>query len=335
MTEDDKVIVIGASAGGIEAVRTIARGLPSDLTAAVLIVVHTAREGPYLLPRILQGAGVLGVVHDVDRAPLERGHFYIAPPDHHLFVQGGLVRLSKGPKENRSRPAIDPLFRSAAIAYGPRVIGVVLTGMLDDGTAGLAAIKERGGVTIVQDPDDAPYPGMPTSALRHVAPDHVAPLAALAPLLVRVARKPRPAASAGSVSPRDAIETKLLQMELLELEAMNKIGNPAGLSCPECHGPMWAMNDNSVRRYRCHVGHAYTAESMLDGQHDAEESLMWQLLRMMKERASLLWEMRSHAQHEQRADDVVHYDARVRQLQHNIAAIQQLLEQDDPPASGG
>jgi len=188
-----RLIAIGASAGGIEALKVLVAGLPADLPAAVAIVNHLAPESPGYLPAILSHAGPLPASHGRDREPLLPGRIYVAPPDRHMLVVGGCVLLTDGARENGMRPAIDPLFRSAAVSFGNRAIGVVLTGALDDGTAGLAAIKNRGGLAVVQDPADAETPSMPESALQHVVVDHMAPLSAMAALLVRLVQEEPPA----------------------------------------------------------------------------------------------------------------------------------------------
>lgn len=323
------LIVIGTSAGGVEALQVIIRGLPKDLEAAVLVVIHSSPDGPYLLPEILGGTSELAIAKVEDRASIAMGSVYIARPDHHLLVDANCIRLSKGPKENRSRPAIDPLFRTAAAAYGNRVIGVILTGMLDDGTAGLAAVKERGGTTVVQDPTDALYPSMPRSALQYVGADHVVPLAQIAALLTRLVRQPPRHAEPLPLSRLNRIESKFVQMEAMDMHDMDTIGSHAGVSCPECHGPMWKIKDGKLQRYRCHVGHAYSAQTMLEGQVEAQETHLWQALRLMKERVSLIWEVRCQAQNDQRHSDAEACDVQVRHLQKNIAVIQQMLQETE------
>ena len=186
------MIVVGGSAGAVEALRILVEGLPSDLDASVLVVVHIPPSAPGHLVEILQRRSALPVCWARDGQALERGRVYVAPPDAHLVVDDGHIRLTHAPRENHNRPAIDPLFRSAALAHGPRVIGVVLSGRLDDGTAGLWAVKERGGTTVVQDPDDAAHPDMPRNALAYTAADHVTPASALGPLLGRLALEPAP-----------------------------------------------------------------------------------------------------------------------------------------------
>jgi two-component system, chemotaxis family, protein-glutamate methylesterase/glutaminase len=322
------LIVVGTSAGGVEALQAIARGLPADLEAAVLVVMHSSPQGPYLLPEILSKAGPLKALKSVDGARIENGKIYIAPPDHHLLVKGHFLSLSRGPKENRSRPAIDPLFRTAAASYGPRVIGVILTGMLDDGTAGLSAVKQRGGIAVVQDPKDALYSSMPKSALRYVGADHIVPLSGIAALLARLVKEPTTTPTDLPVSRLIELESKFVRMEAMNMEDMDSIGAHAGVSCPECHGPVWKIKDGTLERYRCHVGHAYTTQSMVEGQIEAQETHLWQALRLMKERVSLLRAMGGPAQLDPEADRVG--DATVKRLQKNIALIQEMVEEDDP-----
>jgi two-component system, chemotaxis family, protein-glutamate methylesterase/glutaminase len=329
------VMVIGASAGGVEALKVIVRALPGDLPAAVLIVLHSSPQGPYLLPHILSKAGPVEVAQTVDGAPIEHGKIYVAPPDHHLLVKGTRISLSKGPKENRARPAIDPLFRTAAAAYGPRVVGVILTGMLDDGTAGLSAVKECGGTSVVQDPEDALYPSMPKSALQYVGADYTVSLSEIGPLLARLAREPTKLRETLPISRLNEIESRFVEMETMNMQDMDAIGSHAGVSCPECHGPMWKIKDGTLQRYRCHVGHAYTAQTMAEGQIEAQEIHLWQSLRLMKERVSLMWEIRCHAENDHREVDAEACDAKIRQLQKNIALIQEMLREEDPLAAAG
>ena len=324
------LIVIGTSAGGVEALQVIARGLPGDLPAAVLIVMHSSADGPYLLPDILRKVAALEVAQTVDAATIEHGRVYVAPPDHHLLVEGTRIHLSRGPKENRSRPAIDPLFRTAAVAYGPHVVGVILTGMLDDGTAGLSAVKQRGGTIVVQDPQEALYSSMPDSALQHVGADFVLPLSEIAPLLARLVTQPTKTRESLPVSRLIEIESKFVEMEAMSVKDMDAVGSHAGFSCPECHGPIWRIKDGSLQRYRCHVGHAYTAQSMVAGQIEAQETHLWQALRLMKERVSLILEIRDHTRKAGAQPQAEPYDEEVKRLQKNIALLQEMIAQGDP-----
>lgn len=280
------LVVVGTSAGGVEALQRLAADLPADFPAAVCVVQHVHAEGPGLLAPILDRAGPLPAAFPEDGDALQAGRIIVAPPDHHLLVKEGYVRVTRGPRENRCRPAIDPLLRSAAVAYGPRVVGVVLTGLLDDGASGLLAVQRCGGVTVVQDPDDAAYPDMPRSALQHVEADHVAPLRDLGGLLARLTQEP---AVEAHDPPRDIrLEAEIAERAMSDIEKQNEIGHPVPLSCPDCGGPLWEIDADEVRRYRCHVGHAYTGRSLLADQDEAAEEALWVALRTMEERARML-----------------------------------------------
>ena len=309
------IIVIGSSAGGVEALQAIVGGLPSDLPAAVLIAAHRGAESPNMLPAILDRAGPLKSVMPRNGTPIEPRAIYIAPPDHHMLVKGRALALSKGPKENRSRPAIDPLFRSAAAAFGPRVIGVVLSGMLDDGTAGLYAIKEAGGASVIQDPKDALHPSMPANAIKYVGADFVLP-------------EPSRAARAQAASPHNEIETRFAEMGETSMEDMAQLGSPAGLSCPECNGPMWKIEQGPVARYRCHVGHAYSQGSMDASQLEVLETHLWEALRLFKERAALLRERQAPTQGTQDEAGKAAFEAAMSRLQKNVETIREMLRQE-------
>ena len=289
-----RIVVVGASSGGIEALRELVRGLPEDLAAPICVVLHTAPESPGILDAILNRAGTLPAHNARDRERLQAGRIYVAPPDTHLLVEPGILRVTKGPRENRFRPAIDPLFRSAAQVYGPGAIGVVLTGNLDDGTAGLWAIKQLGGTTVVQHPDTALFPEMPLNALRHVRVDHSLPLAEIAPLLVRLTTE-LPAAAAGTALPESLeIEVKIA-MEHNPLDAgLGTITEPSTFACPECHGVLLQLREGGRIRFRCHTGHAYSLDSLVAGVGEAIEESLWNAIRALEE-ADML--MRSMAEH--------------------------------------
>lgn len=289
-----QLIVIGTSAGGIETLRALVAALPADFATPIAIVMHTAPQSPGVLHEILDRSGPLPVVNPSNRERLKGGHIYVAPPDHHLLVEPGHLRVTKGPKENRFRPAIDPLFRSAAQVFGPRAIGVILTGNLDDGTAGLWAIKQLGGVAIVQDPADAMFPSMPHSALQHVSADHVAPLADLAPLFVRLT-----AAGIGDVPPPAAptgleVEVKIANEEDPLQAGVHGLGAPSTFSCPECHGVLLQLKEAGRVRFRCHTGHAYSGDSLLAEIDEAIEAALWNTVRLMHEGDSLMRGMADH-----------------------------------------
>ena len=292
------VIVVGASAGGVEALRELVAGLPPDLPATVLVVLHVPETGRSALPAILTRAGPLPARHPVDGQRLRRGEILVAPPNHHLTVLDGMARLTHGPRENGHRPAIDPLFRAVARWHGPRVIGVVLSGTLDDGTAGQVAIAAEGGLVLVQDPEDALYGTMPLSVLEHLKVDHVAPARALGALLGRLVREPLAVApSCGGPVPEPTEETALVDPttgpagdpsgNLPGDPSGNLPGDPAGLGCPQCGGSLYAIEDPRLVRYRCRVGHVWSPESLLAEQSEALESALWMALRTLEDRAAL------------------------------------------------
>jgi len=290
---NNHVVVIGASAGGIEALRVVVAGLPRDFPAPIGIVLHMAPQSPGLLDAILSRAGHLPAVSIRDHARLKPGHIYVAAPDRHMLLEPGVVRATKGPRENRFRPAIDPLFRSAAQVYGPAAIGVVLTGNLDDGTAGLWTIKQLGGTAIVQDPADAMFPDMPRSAITHVAVDHTVPLNEIAPLLVRLTGEtiapPTPPA------PRTVeVEMKIAKEENPVAAGIEQIGAPSPYACPECHGVLLQLKEGNRVRFRCHTGHAYSAESLLAAVDEGIEASLSVAIRTLEEGRLLLCGLADH-----------------------------------------
>ncbi|HEX8272751.1 MAG TPA: chemotaxis protein CheB [Longimicrobiaceae bacterium] len=293
MTNRD-IIVVGASAGGIEALRALLGGLPGDLRASVFVVMHVAPDSPGILPRMLQDASPLPVEHARDGEPIEHGRVYVAPPDCHLLLERDRVRLSRGPKENLSRPAIDPLFRSAAHVFGARVVGVVLTGRLDDGTAGLWAVKRRGGAAVVQDPDDATYPSMPRSAIRYVEVDEVGPAAALGPVLARLAgERPPPDPDPGPMRELE-IETRIARDDNALAAGVMDLGPFTPFTCPECHGVLVSLKEGGVPRFRCHTGHAYSLDSLLSAVGESLEDTLWTALRAVEEGILLLDHVAAH-----------------------------------------
>jgi two-component system chemotaxis response regulator CheB len=274
--------VLGASAGGISALRLVLGGLPADLSASVFVVIHLSQGAPSYLPTILQTDTGLRVKFAEDGLPYGHGTIYVAPPGQHLLLERDKMRLLRGPKENRFRPAIDVLFRSAAWACGPRVVGVVLTGMLDDGTAGLWAIKSCGGVTVVQDPHDAQFSDMPANALRQQEVDHCLPAKAIGPLLAALAREP---AASPVEPPRElGIETSFANLSA-KPESVAQLGNPTVFTCPSCQGALWEISDGPLVRYRCHTGHAFSSESLLSEQSREAEDALFAGLRAIEEKS--------------------------------------------------
>ena len=277
------IIVIGASAGGVEAIREITRRLPDDLAASVFVVMHLPDDSRSILPEILSRAGPLPAVHPKDRQTIERGIIYVAPSDHHLLLDTGVVRVVRGPRHNRHRPAVDPMFRSAARAYGSRVIGVVLTGALDDGTAGLAGIKRRGGLAVVQDPSSALFSGMPTSAIETVNVDHVVPLPEIGPLLVTLTEQP----SLSGNPPPDSRLDEEFKKYMGHVSEMGRIGKPSVFACPECHGVLWEADENGVMQFHCRVGHSYSSQGLEQDQNTVLEATLWAAVRSLEESANL------------------------------------------------
>jgi two-component system, chemotaxis family, protein-glutamate methylesterase/glutaminase len=277
-------VVIGASAGGVAALLELAAALPKDLQAVVGMVLHVGSR-PSVLPELLTARGGMTAIHPQDGQPLVPGTIYVAPPDLHMVFTSDQVRLSRAARENHARPAIDPLFRSTALAWRERAVGVVLTGELDDGTAGLAAIKQCGGTAIVQDPATAVQPSRPASALQNVPVDHCLPVEQIpAAVIQRVGRMANTAAG-----PPEQLQ---LEYEVFGgkrvMENLSRIGKPSSLTCPDCGGGLWEVNGSKPLRYRCHTGHAFSARTLENAQVELAEHSLWSSVRALQEREILL-----------------------------------------------
>jgi two-component system chemotaxis response regulator CheB len=298
------VVVIGASAGGVTALLALAKTLPADFPAPIFVVLHVAPNSPSLMPELLSSVSALEARHPQNGEKVRPGVMYLAPPDHHLLLEEDRVLVTRGPKENRFRPSIDALFRSAAYTYGPRVIGVVLTGYLDDGTSGLWSVQRMGGLAIVQDPHDAEQPAMPTNALEFVAADYLVLLAQLGALLVRLTLEAAP-----TKVRLPAAQLKLLKIELtiakqgggFELGIIDQ-GKLTPFTCPDCHGALTQLVEGKLIRYRCHTGHAYTVSSLLSEVTQSVESMLYQSMRGLEETKMLLDHLGTHFQAENQAD---------------------------------
>jgi two-component system, chemotaxis family, protein-glutamate methylesterase/glutaminase len=313
------IIVVGASAGGVETLVDLVQGLPADLPASVFVVLHVRASRPTALADVLQRRSGLGATDAADGEPIRPGRIYVAPADNHLLVKRGFVRVVHGPKENGRRPAVDPLFRTAARAYGQRVIGVVLSGSLDDGTAGLRAVKRAGGVAIVQDPDDAIFPDMPRSAIENVAVDEVVPLAKMPALLARLARD-EVAAKEGA----DVLDG--LEPDITELSAYAPNGPPSVFSCPECGGALWENDGGGVLTYRCHAGHGYSEQALL-GSHDAAvEAALATALRVLQERSMLARRMAARASERGRSTSVELFESQAAEAEARASVLRHVLE---------
>lgn len=284
------IVVMGASAGGLDALQQVVRGLPADFPAPVFVVWHMGVGVRSVLPDLLSRSGPLRAYNPQDGDAIAPGRIYVAPADHHVLIEKGFVRVKRGPKENRFRPAVDPLFRSAAYVYGPRVIGVVLSGALDDGTAGLWTIKLRGGTAIVQDPEDAQHRSMPLNAMQSVEVDHKLPAARIGPLLARLVREDAPAAP--HVEPEEqektAREVRIAEeAEGLE-EGVLSIGRLSPFTCPECHGTLTMLKEGRILRFRCHTGHAFSGSTLLASVAEQVEARLWDSVRALDEAIMLL-----------------------------------------------
>lgn len=319
------IVAIGASAGGVEIVRQIVSEFPADLQATVLVTVHTRADRRGSLPELLEHAGPLPAHFAVDGEPMRHGRIYVAPPDVHLLARKTELILRRGPRENAARPAIDPLFRSVAVAFGPRAIGVVLSGNLDDGADGLRAIKRCGGITVIQDPDDAAYPSMPRSAAKRVAVDHVAPAAGLGGLIARLATEE---AGLAREPPQDIVrEAKIA--ERVEIEPVpDQVGPAPVFSCPDCGGRL-ALDRNKPMHFRCTVGHAHSARSLLSAQADGVERALWVALRTNQERAALLRRMASEANHDRRGNTARVWEEKAAEYEGHAELIRKLLTETD------
>jgi two-component system chemotaxis response regulator CheB len=320
------LIVVGASAGGIPALVRLVAQLPRHLPAAVLVVQHLSAEsqGDIIVERLASHTG-LRCMLATDQYPLEAGTLYLAPPDCHLLAKEDRVLVTKGPRENHYRPAVDALFRSAAVAYGPHVVGVVLTGMLHDGTAGLDFVKRCGGVAVVQDPADAEFSSMPTSALHAVEIDYVVPLDRMGELLMQLVAGPHAEQPGSTFIPPDLkLEATIAERHMGTVEQVSQLGHQIPLTCPDCGGSLWEVEHGNVQRFRCHTGHAFTATHLAESSRQALEETLWVALRMMEERKILLSSMAARegsewqARHTtERLDDIKGHINRLREFMLN------------------
>jgi two-component system chemotaxis response regulator CheB len=323
------LVVVGASAGGVEALREFVAGLPADLAASVLIVLHLPAGGTSALPAILGRSGPLPAHSAKDGTKLEHSTIYVGPPNHHLLVVDGRMALSHGPTENGRRPAINALFRSAAIVAGPRVTGVLLSGVLDDGVAGMVSIVSRGGRILAQDPDEALYPGMPQHAMRTLTVDHVLPAGAMGVVLDKISRE--------EVEPNGVpAPSRLMRLEndiaTWDSSAQvdhdpERLGHMSGFTCPDCDGPLVEIAPGS--RYRCRVGHAWTAEALLDAQGLGWERALWTAVRTLDEKAALSRRMADQARERGSTDLAGRYELRAEEALDAAALLREPLNVAD------
>ncbi|WP_376962225.1 chemotaxis protein CheB [Azospirillum sp. A26] len=326
--ENRDIIAIGASAGGLSALTRLFGAMPKGGTPTVFVVLHITPNATSVLPQLLDRTGWLPAFHPVDGEPIRPGHIHVAPPDHHLLVHRDRVLVRRGPRENRTRPAVDPLFRSAGVAFGSRVVGVVLSGTLDDGTSGLRAIRRCGGIGVVQDPGDAEWPGMPQSAIDNGEADHVLPLDHMPALLSRLAAEPAPPSPP---VPLDvATEARIAEQEFTAVsEDTQAVGLPTTLSCPECGGGLSEIHDGPVLRFRCHVGHAYSPDSMEAAQAEAMETALWVALRTHEERVELFQRLGDYAR--ERGQDLIaaNWDSQKQEARRNADLLRAVLSKPE------
>ncbi len=292
------IIVIGASAGGFEAIKRLIAALPADLDASIFIVWHMSPDVTGVLPQVLNRQKTLLAINAIDNEPILTNRIYVAPPDRHLLLEQGKVRVTRGPKENRFRPAVDPLFRSAAYIYGSQVIGIILSGALDDGASGLWTIKSRGGIAIVQEPDEAEVPSMPENALAAVEVDYRLPIAEMALLLVTLTAQRVEVGKEKEMSMEEqkktALEVRIAMQDHALEQGMFDFSKLSPYACPECHGVLAIVTDGELIRYRCHTGHAYSADSLLATITENIEETLWSAIRGVEESMMLLNNLGDH-----------------------------------------
>jgi len=323
------IVVIGASAGGVEALSQVVAALAPDIPAAICIVLHVPAHGTSVLPAILKRAGRLPAVHVSDGDVIEPAHIYIAPPDSHLLIRPGSMFLRRGPREHGTRPAIDPLFRTAATTYGPRVIGVILSGTLDDGTSGLIAIKRHGGYALVQDPAEALHRGMPNSALAAVDVDRVLSAAAIGEALNELARTI--VQTAGPLAGR---ETGMgAEVDIATASETEREGILAGISCPHCSGTLWEVEEEGHIHFQCRVGHQYGTASLLAAQSDALDAALWTAVRSLEEAAATARRLAERMGRLASGKATERHLQRAAQAEKHAAVIRRVLQSADAAAA--
>jgi two-component system chemotaxis response regulator CheB len=330
MTNRD-ILAIGTSAGGFDALRFLAGNFSHDFPASVVVTIHLSNQFRSELDAILTQAGQLPASFAVDGEKLEKSHIYIAPTERHLIIESGRLRLGSGPRENNARPALDPLFRSAALCCGQRCVGAVLTGTLGDGASGLKALKQSGGITVVQDPSDAAYAEMPTTALLRSQPNHVVGLAGMPALFEKLVREP--AGEAKPVASGLQYEVDVASGGLGSMHEMDRIGHRSVLACPDCHGIMWEINEGELVRYRCHVGHAYTAEIMSVALDENLKRAFGSALRALAERIALARKLEAQARESGRTGLAASWASKAHEFEAEANIIRDSVQRTDEIAA--
>jgi two-component system, chemotaxis family, protein-glutamate methylesterase/glutaminase len=327
MQQPGYIIVIGTSAGGLNALTELVSSLKPGMDASFFIVMHLSRTAisEFLVNR-LQPKTKYKCVQAEENMEIEKGFIYIARPNHHLIIKNDHIQLGMGPQENRWRPSIDVLFRTAAVSYNSKCIGIILTGMLDDGTIGMGAIKKAGGITIVQNPEEAEYPDMPLSVLNSIEIDHCVNLSEMGNLLAEITSDSRENAP---VPPELVTEAEIAETAVADFSKVEILGEPAIYACPDCGGSLWTIHEEndgkSVDRYRCHIGHAYTDLQLVTKQNDVVESTLWVAMRLMEERKKLLTKLEGDNLKRGYQNTALEYSRQADEMDIHISQLKEIL----------
>ncbi|MBW4444444.1 MAG: chemotaxis protein CheB [Plectolyngbya sp. WJT66-NPBG17] len=319
------IVVIGASAGGVETLTNLVQKLPPDLNAAIFAVLHFPPHAVSVLPNILNRLRTLPACHAEHGTEIEPRRIYLAPPDYHLLIGHDRISLSHGPRENGFRPAVDTLFRSAAHYYRQRVIGIVLSGTLDDGTAGLFSIKEHGGIAIAQDPEEALFAGMPRNAITGVKVDYIWKVPEIAAQLPELTENP--IQEKKLMSEEIVHEGEWVQQEKTAIERGERSGLASAFTCPDCGGVLWELRDRNLMRYRCHVGHAYSPESLLAAKDDSLERALWAANRALEEKAALARRMATRAKESNHWMSEAQFSERAQEAEAQAGILRRVLSE--------
>jgi two-component system chemotaxis response regulator CheB len=327
------IVVIGASRGGFQGLKVLVSQLPADLPAAVFVVLHIGRHAS-VLPALLTSWGPLVARYPTHGEKVERGTIFVAPPDRHLVLSQGRVWLSEGARENFARPAADPLFRSAALEYGARVVGVVMSGDLDDGAAGLANIRAQHGFAIVQHPDDCEAPSMPRAALGSCGADLLCVEGELSRCIqAAVHGMSSDEAAEGARMNKQVFEkeARLAASGLSDIETLDEVGDRSALTCPDCGGALWRIKDDHPLRYRCHTGHAYTGLSLEEGIESRSEAAVWSAMRAVHERVIYAKERQRWAERAGNEDQIEVEQARIDEAERVVELLRDAMRAAPSP----
>lgn len=324
MASERDIIVVAASAGGLRPLRVMLSQLPADLPAALLVVLHVPATGGRTLPRILDRSGPLPAANAVDGERIQPGRVYIAPPDRHMLIVKDAVRLSSGPRQNGVRPAADPLFRSAALYAGPRTIGVVLSGALDDASLGSATVEHHGGRVIIQDPDDADYESMPRNAIKATGDAIVVPAAQLAGQVIKLVTEEVDSPSADASYPDGELAAEISGLLSGTVETNTASRSYSGFTCPECGGPLYRANEGRAESYDCLVGHRWAPQVLVEEQSASVERALWLAVRSLEERGRLLTVMADAARERGHTVSVAHFTRGAEEAQQSAGVIREV-----------